>query len=150
MAVFSKGIPDFRSLEMRDQQMQSLRIDYLSKATPANYIVFDILYKGQKNLMELPLLERKLILKQELQENDFVTIIDYLQNDGEAYFKAALKKGLEGIMAKRLASSYQPGVRSSRLDQDQEETDPGSRRRRVHSRPGTKEVLLWRAITWRL
>jgi DNA ligase D-like protein (predicted ligase) len=113
MAVFSKGIPDFRSLEMRDQQVQSLRIDYLSKAMPGNYIVFDILQKGQKNLMGLPLLERKSILKQELQENDYVTVIDYLQNDGEAHFRAALKKGLEGIMAKRLASPYQPGVRSS-------------------------------------
>ncbi len=51
-------------------------------------------------------------MKQELLENDFVTIIDYMQHDGEAYFKAALEKGLEGIMAKRLASPYQPGVRS--------------------------------------
>ena len=112
MAVFLKDVPDFRSLEVREQQIQSIKIDYLSKAMPANYIVFDILYKGQENLMNRPLLERKAILKQELQENDFVTIIDYLQNDGEAYFKAALEKGLEGIMAKRLASPYQPGVRS--------------------------------------
>lgn len=62
--------------------------------------------------MDRPLVERKAILKQELQENDLVTIIDYLQGDGEAYFKAALQRGLEGIMAKRLASPYQPGVRS--------------------------------------
>jgi ATP-dependent DNA ligase len=112
MAVFAKGIPDFRSLEMRDQQIQSIRIDYLSKALPANYIVFDILYKGQESLMDRPLHERKSILKQELQENDFVTVIDYLQNDVEAYFKAALKSGIEGIMAKRMDSPYQPGIRS--------------------------------------
>jgi bifunctional non-homologous end joining protein LigD len=35
-----------------------------------------------------------------------------LPEDGKAYFKAALGKGLEGIMAKRLASPYQPRVRS--------------------------------------
>jgi ATP-dependent DNA ligase len=35
-----------------------------------------------------------------------------LREDGKAYFEAALSKGLEGIMAKRLTSPYQPGVRS--------------------------------------
>lgn len=112
MAVFSNGIPNFSSLAVRDQQVDSIRIDYLSKAMPASYIVFDILYKGEESLMNLPLLERKSILKQELQENDYVTIIDYLREDGEAYLKAALQRGLEGVMAKRAASSYQPGIRS--------------------------------------
>ena len=79
---------------------------------PASYIVFDILYLGQESLMDRPLLDRKSILKAELQESDVVTIIDYLPENGEAYFRAALEKGLEGIMAKRLASSYQPGIRS--------------------------------------
>jgi bifunctional non-homologous end joining protein LigD len=58
------------------------------------------------------LLDRKSILKEELQETDVATIIYYFHEDGKAYFKAALGKGLEGIMAKRLASTYQPGVRS--------------------------------------
>jgi ATP-dependent DNA ligase len=79
---------------------------------PASYIVFDILYRGQESLMDSPLMDRKSVLKEELQESSVVTIIDYLQEDGNSYFEAALKKGLEGIMAKRLASHYQPGVRS--------------------------------------
>ncbi|NPV63629.1 MAG: DNA ligase [Methanotrichaceae archaeon] len=112
LAVFSKGIPDFSSLAVREQQVKAVRIDYLSKALPASYIVFDILYRGSESLMNLPLIERKSILENELQDNDFITRIDYLPAEGEAYFKAALKKGLEGIMAKRLASTYQPGVRS--------------------------------------
>lgn len=113
MAVFSKGVPSFSSLAVREQQIQKMRIDYLAKAMPASYIVFDILYKGQESLMDLPLIDRKSILKAELQESSVVTIIDYLEEDGKAYFEAALKKGLEGIMAKRLASPYRPGVRSS-------------------------------------
>ena len=62
--------------------------------------------------MNLPLIERKSILQQELQESDSVTIIGYLQENGEAYLKAALEKGLEGVMAKRMASQYLPGIRS--------------------------------------
>lgn len=112
LAVFSKGIPDFGSLAVREQQSKAMNIDYLAEAMPANYIVFDILSKGQENLMNLPLAKRKSILKKEVQENDFITLIDYMQSNGEEYFKASLSKGLEGIMAKRLASTYQPGIRS--------------------------------------
>lgn len=112
MTVFSKGIPHFASLAVRDQQVSSIRIDYLSREMPASYIVFDILYKNSENLMNLPLVERKSILREELNGNDLVTVIDFLQEDGEAYFKAALGMGLEGVMAKRLASPYLPGIRS--------------------------------------
>jgi DNA ligase D-like protein (predicted ligase) len=112
MAVFSKGIPNFASLAVRDQQVNSIRIDYLSKEMPASYIVFDILYRGSESLMDLPLIERKSILQEELQESDSVTVIGYMQEDGEAYLKAALERGLEGVMAKRLTSPYLPGIRS--------------------------------------
>jgi ATP-dependent DNA ligase len=112
MSVFSKGIPSFSSSAVREQQIQKARIDFLSKDLPASYMVFDILYLGQENLMDRPLSDRKSILKEELGESDVVTIIDYLPENGKAYFKAALGRGLEGVMAKRLSSSYQPGVRT--------------------------------------
>jgi len=88
-AVFSKGVPSFSSSAVREQQIQNTRIDYLSKSMPASYIVFDILYLGRESLMDRPLLDRKSILKAELQESDVVTIIDYLPEDGEAYFKGS-------------------------------------------------------------
>lgn len=112
MSVIDKGIPSFATLAIREQQIQKTRINYLSENLPASFIVFDILYKDGENLMDRPLSERKSILKEELQESDVVTIIDYFPDDGKAYFKAALGMGLEGVMAKRLNSPYQPGVRS--------------------------------------
>ncbi|MDD1757694.1 MAG: non-homologous end-joining DNA ligase [Methanotrichaceae archaeon] len=112
IAVFSKGVPDFNALAQREHQVQRLRIDYLSKNMSANYIVFDILYSQGKTIMDRPLLERKQILKEILQEGELVTIIDYLSEKGETYFQAAMKLGLEGIMAKKANSSYQPGIRS--------------------------------------
>jgi len=112
IAVFSDGRPDFAALAEREHQTQRLRIEYLSKSTPASYVVFDILYSKGENVMAMPLSERKLILKETLQENDSITLADYFPEKGEDYFKAALKLGIEGVMAKRLASTYQPGVRS--------------------------------------
>jgi DNA ligase D-like protein (predicted ligase) len=111
LAVFLRGRPNFAALEEREHQGQNLRIDYLSRAKPASYLVFDVLYAGEW-IMDRPLLERKSILKEELAEGERVSIIDFMHEEGEAYYQAALKMGLEGVMAKRSASTYQPGIRS--------------------------------------
>jgi ATP-dependent DNA ligase len=59
IAVFSNGLPDFSALAMREHQLQKARIDYLSKAELASYIVFDILCVDGKSIMDKPLLEEK-------------------------------------------------------------------------------------------
>jgi len=112
IAVFSGGLPDFGGLEMREHQNRDLRIKYLAEKRPATYIVFDILSAGGEKLMARPLEMRKKILSQVLQGDDRVVITDYLPEEGEAYFGAAVKMGLEGVVAKRLSSPYQPGTRS--------------------------------------
>ena len=112
IAVFADGKPSFHSLAQRDHQSEKMRIDYLSQALPASYVVFDLLYAGSKNLLDLTLRERKQILPQELQESEGVSIIDFYSARGKDYFSASLKMGIEGVMAKRLASPYQPGKRS--------------------------------------
>ncbi|MDD1678064.1 MAG: non-homologous end-joining DNA ligase [Methanomicrobiales archaeon] len=110
--VFSGGKVDFHALQRREQQQRKLRIDILSQKYPATYIVFDILFSGGENIMHLPLNMRKKLLAQHIGENDRVVVIDYLEESGETYFRAARKKGLEGIMGKREGAPYQPGVRS--------------------------------------
>jgi DNA ligase D-like protein (predicted ligase) len=113
IAVFSNGRPDFSALSVREHQMEMLKIDYLSRAMPASFVVFDILNIKGKSIMELPLSERKKILRDELQEDELVVVSDFFCEKGVDYFDAALKMGIEGIMAKRLKSTYQPGARSS-------------------------------------
>jgi ATP-dependent DNA ligase len=62
IAVFADGRPSFAKLAERDHQNERLRIDYLSRAMPASYVVFDILYAKERSVMDLPLRERKRIL----------------------------------------------------------------------------------------
>jgi len=112
IAVFSDGRPDFSALSIREHQTDRLKIDYLSQTLPASFVVFDILNIKGKSIMERPLSERKKILRDELQEDELVIISDFFFEKGVDYFSAALKMGIEGIMAKRLKSTYQPGVRS--------------------------------------
>jgi DNA ligase D-like protein (predicted ligase) len=110
--VFSAGKVDFHALQKREQQQRKLRIDILSQKYPATYVVFDSIYNDGVNIMHQPLEERKKMLTQLIVESDRIVIIDFLEEIGEAYFHAARKKGLEGIMAKRMGSAYQPGIRS--------------------------------------
>jgi DNA ligase D-like protein (predicted ligase) len=112
IAVFVDNKPNFAKLASRDHQSENMRIEYLSRTLPASYVVFDILYAKERSVMDLPLLQRKRILREELQESDAVTIVDSFLEKGEDYFQAALKMGIEGVVAKRQDSIYQPGTRS--------------------------------------
>jgi len=112
IAMFSENVPNFNALAQREHQTQKMRIDYLSKTMPANYLVFDILFAHGNNVMDIRLEERKKLLNEVLEEGDLITIMDYVPEIGTSYFQAALKMGVEGIMAKRKNSTYQPGARS--------------------------------------
>ncbi|RFZ82730.1 DNA ligase D [Mucilaginibacter terrenus] len=69
--------------------------------------VFDILWYEGKNLMELPLTQRQAILKEVLPtDDDRVRLSNVFPANGNGFFEAAEKIGLEGIMAKRASSTY--------------------------------------------
>jgi bifunctional non-homologous end joining protein LigD len=69
------------------------------------YYVFDILEWNGKDLRKLPLIERKEILKKLVRGR--IRYSDHIMGKGKAFFREAKKRGLEGIMGKRKASTYQ-------------------------------------------
>jgi bifunctional non-homologous end joining protein LigD len=110
--VMREGKPDFQSLLERGQAVSKREIQRQSGRAPATYIVFDILEKDGKPLTQLPLTERKAALKDSLKEGTYVLLCDYIEEKGEAYFKLALEKGLEGVVAKKKDSHYEEGLRT--------------------------------------
>ncbi len=78
------------------------------------YYVFDILWLDGHDLKELPLLDRKAILAQILPKNSLIAFAEHVESSGLAFFKAAAKAGLEGVVAKDGASHYRPGERGHR------------------------------------
>ena len=72
------------------------------------YYVFDILYREGKDLRERPLIERKKILKQYLSKSSFslVRFSDYIIGKGTSFFQQAKLAHLEGIIGKKMSSSY--------------------------------------------
>jgi bifunctional non-homologous end joining protein LigD len=80
---------------------------------PMEFRVFDLISMNGKDTTGLTLLQRKELLRELLPENDVVKYSDHIEEKGEAFFKAAKEKDLEGIMAKKADSLYYPGVRTN-------------------------------------
>ncbi|MGC9129466.1 MAG: non-homologous end-joining DNA ligase [Candidatus Micrarchaeia archaeon] len=109
VVVFENGKPNFYLLEEREQTSNSSRIELLSKIHPAIYVVFDVLHVDGQDLLSKPLIERKKILNELIEESDFCIISNYIFEEGVELFNRVKKRGLEGIMAKKISSLYQQG-----------------------------------------
>jgi bifunctional non-homologous end joining protein LigD len=81
-------------------------------AIPIVYMAFDLLYLDGRSLVGVPLEERKRALRRVLRPHPIVRYASHVVGDGEAFMQAANERGLEGVVAKRLASRYEPGKRS--------------------------------------
>ncbi|KAA9037146.1 DNA ligase D [Ginsengibacter hankyongi] len=89
--------------------------DAVQKANPdarLAYYVFDMVWYDGRDIMQLPLIERKEILKTITADNETVKFSDHFI-DGVELYSQAQKLGLEGIVAKNELSTYEPGGRGS-------------------------------------
>ena len=68
--------------------------------------LFDLLYLDDWNLDELPLRRRKAILRSEFAFEDPLRFTPHRNEDGEAFFDEACRKGWEGLIAKRADAPY--------------------------------------------
>lgn len=105
--------PNFEKLIARFQTTKEGKIHFLMKEQPVTFVAFDILYLDGKNLMNLPLSERKQILEKELDNTEHIVKMQYIEEYGEALFEAVKEQGLEGICIKAKNSKYFPNIRSS-------------------------------------
>jgi len=76
------------------------------------YYVFDILWLDGYDVTQMPLLERKRLLKEIIPAGEVIRFSDHVEENGINFFKAAKEKDLEGVIAKNKNSSYEIGVRS--------------------------------------
>jgi bifunctional non-homologous end joining protein LigD len=79
---------------------------------PLVYYVFDLLELEGEPLIDLPFIERRERLEEILDRRNKTVQLSEAFEDGRALEQAALKQGLEGVMAKRAESRYEPGKRS--------------------------------------
>ena len=112
IAVGEGGRPSFELLQGRMGLTAEAEIRRKMKEIPVGYVIFDLLYRDGHSTMPLPYVERRRLLEELKLKGRFWQTPPSTPGDGEATLAASLKLGLEGVMAKRLDSTYQPGHRS--------------------------------------
>jgi bifunctional non-homologous end joining protein LigD len=113
VALDEDGIPRFGLLQARLNLTSDAVIARRADEVPASYIVFDVLHLGGTSLLDATYDERRTLLESlDLELDGVTTSAAYRDVPGADVFAAAASRGLEGIVAKRRASRYQPGTRS--------------------------------------
>jgi bifunctional non-homologous end joining protein LigD len=102
VVVFGEdGKPDFNALQL-----------YNGHNTPIRYCVFDLLELDGNNIMEMPLVQRKELLRA-LVDGSKVFYYSESYHNGKALYQRSLEENLEGIVAKEKNSQYHPGERGN-------------------------------------
>jgi DNA ligase D-like protein (predicted ligase) len=101
VAMDPKGRSDFNLLQ-----------NFRSAESKIRYFAFDILVLKEKSLLHLPLDERRALLDKVLPRNDHVDLSAVDRGKAAHIMKFVRAHGLEGVVAKRSDSAYEPGKRS--------------------------------------
>jgi DNA ligase D-like protein (predicted ligase) len=78
---------------------------------PICFYIFDLLYLEKRNLIGVPLSERRDALKS-IPINPPLKVLEYFKSSAEEMLETVRQFRLEGVVAKRIVSRYEPGKRS--------------------------------------
>ncbi|PZF82649.1 non-homologous end-joining DNA ligase [Jiangella anatolica] len=114
VAFDDTGRPSFEKLQSRMNVEVSGLSDRLVTGAPAVYLLFDLLYLDGRSLLDATYEERRAALDELLPSGGSGwQRPDYVAGNGAAMLEATKAQRLEGVIAKRLASRYQPGKRGT-------------------------------------
>ncbi len=108
-----RGTPDFGRLQSRFGINDRERAEIVRGTNPATYVAFDLLHIDGKDIISIPVEERKRRLRDLVIESPHLIYSEHVEETGLKYYNKALRLGFEGIMAKERSSHYLPGTRSS-------------------------------------
>jgi bifunctional non-homologous end joining protein LigD len=105
------GRPSFRDLAERMHVRDKIRAGQLAAKIPVTYMIFDLLRIDGTDLCPLPYAQRRAALE-DLDLAGEHWLVPPVFDDGPATEAASREYALEGVVAKRLAAPYRPGIRS--------------------------------------
>jgi bifunctional non-homologous end joining protein LigD len=101
LVAFQDGITSFSRLQRRAREQVSVFL-----------YVFDLLRHEGRDVRDLPLRERKALLRGSLKFGGRVRYSAHRNEHGRRLFEEACREGLEGLIAKRADSPYRSAARS--------------------------------------
>jgi bifunctional non-homologous end joining protein LigD len=108
------GWPSFEALQQRMNISAPAQVRALLASVPVTYLAFDLLFLDGQPLLDQPYTERRALLEQlELNGRHWQTPPSFTDAAGADVLEVSQHHGLEGVVAKRLQSRYDPGKRSA-------------------------------------
>ena len=106
------GRPSRERLERRLQPGSKGTAKRRGERDPVTYVVYDLLHLDGASLLDLPWEERRRRLEELGLEGPAWRTSSVHRGDGETLLAAAAAQGLDAVIAKRVDSRYEPGVRA--------------------------------------
>ena len=111
IALDENGRPSFGQLQKRMNLSSVHLVNDAIATTPVSFMVFDVLHYHGSPTLSMPWAERREILTALDLEPPFL-VSEAIAEDPSDLWRFVVDRNLEGIVAKRLASRYKPGVRT--------------------------------------
>ncbi|MEO8745192.1 MAG: non-homologous end-joining DNA ligase [Candidatus Dormiibacterota bacterium] len=112
VALDENGRPSFEQIQQRMGLTSESEIRRKMKVVPVTYMIFDLMWQDGHSQVEKPYTERRSSLEKLKLSGAFWQTPPYEKGGGQAMLQASAKAGLEGVMAKKLESRYEPGKRT--------------------------------------
>jgi bifunctional non-homologous end joining protein LigD len=101
VVAFQDGVTSFSRLQRRGRERVAVFL-----------YVFDLMRLDGRDVRDLPLRERKALLRRALRFEGPLRLSAHRNEHGTKLFREACQEGLEGLIAKRADSPYRSGARS--------------------------------------
>lgn len=103
----AKGVSQFHLIQPRIMNADPNSIAHMARNTPVVYFAFDLLYLNEYDLRGVRLDERRKLLEQIVTPDPVFRVSTVFPGAGEELLDAARENGLEGLIAKHAASTYE-------------------------------------------
>ncbi len=112
VVAFEDGRPSFGLLQQRMHVTNPAQVRRLMGEVPVSYLVFDLLWLDGESLLKRTYDDRREILDSLGIDRPAVLVPPVFVGSGNDALHASQEAGLEGVLAKRRDSIYEPGRRS--------------------------------------
>jgi bifunctional non-homologous end joining protein LigD len=113
VALDEEGRPSFERLQSRMHLASDSAVRRRMRDLPVTYVIFDVLYLDGRSTLPLAYEERRDVLERVVSDGDAWRAPGYRRGEGTVLLEATKRMGVEGVVAKRLSSPYEPGKRSA-------------------------------------